>query len=126
MNAPARKPRTQKPNSEVSNSTGSLTAVIRPRLSYNPLEKLFAGEMPPRVNVEHKKSGRTGNLFFEYIQNVPQFRGLGVDGKHVAEFCSKRGLMIYDEDMDRYEWVEEPMKKRDFLRIFSAALQIAE
>lgn len=105
----------------ISDSSGNLmTRLNRKKLNYNPLEIMAKGDTPPRVVMEHKKKALAGNLFFEYIQNVPQFRGYGINGEAVAEFLAKAGLIIYDAEVGNYEWIGEPLTKRDFLRLFPA------
>lgn len=110
----------------VTDSSGALMARIqRKRLEYNPIELLAKGVTPPRVVMEHKKKAKAGNLFFEYIQNVPQFRGYGINGDHVAAWLAKEGMVVYDAETGDYEWKIEPLSKRDFLRLFPAKGEFA-
>ncbi len=121
------KPRT-KPKT-VTNSNGTVSALIKPKLTYNPLELMAAGKRAPdikRANGPHMKSARIGNLVFEYTRNVDAFRNKGVTGEHISDFFAKAGLMVVDDgngdpDERRYDWVGEPISKSDFLRIFTGS-----
>lgn len=82
----------------------------------NPLFQLSQGKDVPSSIPAHRKSGRIGNLFFEYIQNVQSLRGKVRNGEAVAQYFESLNLMAVDWERGTYTWSGEPMSKTEFLR----------
>jgi len=82
----------------------------------NPLFRLSQG-MQAQAAETHRKTARVGNLFFEYVQNVQNLRGVVTAGEQVAEFLESLDLIVWDRDGGTYMWKSEPLMKAEFLRL---------
>lgn len=91
----------------------------------NPLFRLEQGEQLSSSLPENKKSAKSGNLFFEYVQNVEQLRGIVRSGRDVAIYLESKNLIAYDRTADRYVWTTEPLSKAEFLRMVLPGLRKA-
>lgn len=89
----------------------------------NPLFMLEQGKTPPSNLPSHRKSAKTGNLFFEYVQNVNSLRGVVTSGAQIAEYLESKNLIIWDKAADRYTWINEPMTRSEFLTLLRPALK---
>ena len=81
----------------------------------NPLFMLEIGRDPPSVLPRHRMSAAVGNLFFEYVSNVPRLRGIVRSGRQVAEYLESKNLITWHRDTDRYTWLGEPLTRAEFL-----------
>lgn len=94
-------------------------------IASNPLFLLEQGEALTSDLPAHKKSAKSGNLYFEYAQNVAQLRGVVRSGRDIAIYLESKDLIVYDRATDRYMWKDEPMLKSSFLRMVLKNLRSA-
>lgn len=83
----------------------------------NPLFLLEQGEALVSDLPPHKKSAKTGNLYFEYAQNVAQLRGIVKSGRQIAIYLESKDFIVFDRAADRYMWKKAPLTKSEFLRM---------
>ena len=83
----------------------------------NPLAMFERGLQPKPDLPRYRKSAAIGNLYFEYVQNVPMLRGIVRSGRQVAEYLEYRSLITWDRVTDRYTWKQEPISKAEFLQM---------
>ena len=105
-------------------SVKSTSQSVSRAVDSNPLFMLEKGLQPKSVMPRHLKSAATGNLYFEYAQNVPTLRGIVRSGRQVAEYLEAKDMVIWDRPTDRYTWKCEPLSRSEFLqmiRVSSAA-----
>ena len=84
-------------------------------IEQNPLFMVERGFQPASQLARHKQGAATGNLFFEYAQNVPSLRGIVRSGRQIAEYLENKDLIVWDRDGDRYMWKRTPLTKSEFL-----------
>lgn len=104
----------QKPSSQ--NVSAAATQPAR-AIEHNPLFMMERGLQPVSELPRHKRSAATGNLFFEYAQNVPSLRGVVRSGRQIAEYLESKNLIAWDREGDRYVWNQEPLTKTEFLHM---------